>query len=79
MTIGGCNEFQEYCNDIHVFDVEKLTWFQPELNGSVPARYLHSASVYDDKLFIYGGFAKNSDRKYLKFLVIDFDLILFCF
>ncbi|CEP13651.1 hypothetical protein [Parasitella parasitica] len=61
----GCNEFQEYCNDVHVFDVEKLAWFQPELNGSVAARYLHSASVYDDKLFIYGGFAKNSDRTYV--------------
>ncbi|KAI8638856.1 hypothetical protein BD408DRAFT_372732 [Parasitella parasitica] len=65
IVFGGCNEFQEYCNDVHVFDTEKLAWFQPELNGSVSARYLHSASVYDDKLFIYGGFAKNSDRTYV--------------
>ncbi|KAL7329539.1 hypothetical protein PS15p_204617 [Mucor circinelloides] len=65
IVFGGCNEFQEYCNDVHVFDIEKLTWFQPELNGSVPARYLHSASVYDNKLFVYGGFAKNSDRTYV--------------
>lgn len=41
-----------------------MTWFQPEINGIVvPARYLHSASVYDDKLFVYGGFARNSDCK----------------
>ncbi|KAI9469849.1 MAG: hypothetical protein EXX96DRAFT_587629 [Benjaminiella poitrasii] len=65
VIFGGCNEYQEYCNDVHVFDIEKMTWFQPELNDSVPARYLHTASVYDDKLFIYGGFARNSDCTYV--------------
>jgi hypothetical protein len=63
LCVGGCNEYQEYCNDVHIFDIEKMTWFQPEMNGVVPARYLHSASVYDNKLFVYGGFAKNSDCK----------------
>lgn len=45
-----------------------MTWFQPDIqqkNTTVPARYLHSASVYDNKLFIYGGFAKNSDCTYV--------------
>ncbi|GAA5796966.1 hypothetical protein HPULCUR_002344 [Helicostylum pulchrum] len=65
IVFGGCNEFQEYCNDIHVFDIQKQTWFQPDINGIVPARYLHSASVYNNKLFIYGGFAKNSDCTYV--------------
>ncbi|KAI7894102.1 uncharacterized protein EV154DRAFT_415708 [Mucor mucedo] len=65
IVFGGCNEFQEYCNDIHVYDIQKQTWFQPDINGIVPARYLHSASVYDNKLFIYGGFAKNSDCTYV--------------
>ncbi|KAI7907203.1 uncharacterized protein BX663DRAFT_495173 [Cokeromyces recurvatus] len=65
IIFGGCNEYQEYCNDVHLFNIEKMTWFQPEFNGSIPARYLHTASVYDDKLFIYGGFAKNSDCTYV--------------
>ena len=61
IVFGGCNEYQEYCNDVHLFDIQKSTWYQPELNGIVPARYLHSATMYNDKLFIYGGFAKNSE------------------
>ncbi|KAI8075475.1 uncharacterized protein B0P05DRAFT_547641 [Gilbertella persicaria] len=65
IIFGGCNEYQEYCNDIHIFDIEKSSWFQPEIDNVVPARYLHSASVYDDKLFIYGGFAKNSNCTYV--------------
>ncbi|KAI8093551.1 uncharacterized protein BX664DRAFT_278592 [Halteromyces radiatus] len=65
IVFGGCNESQSYCNDIHIFDLEKLTWCQPVINGSVSARYLHSAVVYDDKLFIYGGFAKNTDCTYV--------------
>ncbi|SAL98698.1 hypothetical protein [Absidia glauca] len=62
---GGCNESQAYCNDIHIFDLETLTWCQPDVSGSVSARYLHSAVVYDDKLFVYGGFAKNTDCTYV--------------
>ncbi|KAI9030812.1 hypothetical protein CLU79DRAFT_731626 [Phycomyces nitens] len=61
LVFGGCNEFQEYCNDVHIFDLDKFTWFQPKTTGAIPARYLHSAVAHDDKLFIYGGFAKNSD------------------
>lgn len=40
-----------------------MIWIQPEIKGSVQARYLHSATVYDDKLFVYGGFAKSTDCK----------------
>ncbi|KAG0179337.1 hypothetical protein DFQ29_002227 [Apophysomyces sp. BC1021] len=65
IVFGGCNEFQEYCDDIHMFDLEKLTWFQPRVTGAIPARYLHSAVVFGDKLFVYGGFAKNSDCTYV--------------
>lgn len=68
--LGGCNEYQEYCNDIHIFDIDKLTWIQPEINGSVPARYLHSAVVFNDKLFVYGGFAKNSECNNLQSCMI---------
>lgn len=40
-----------------------MIWIQPEIKGSVQARYLHSATVYNDKLFVYGGFAKSTDCK----------------
>lgn len=65
IIIGGCDEVQDYYNDIHIFDIETFTWFQPDLKESVSARYLHSASVYGNKLFIYGGFAKNSECKWI--------------
>lgn len=63
MCIGGCDEFQNYYNDIHLFDINNSTWIQPQIEESVPARYMHSASVYNNKLFIYGGFAKNPECK----------------
>ncbi|OBZ91336.1 Kelch domain-containing protein 3 [Choanephora cucurbitarum] len=71
IIFGGCNEHQDYCDDIHVFDIQSLIWFQPKINESVPARYLHSASVYDDKLFIYGGFAKNSGCSLCTYVLND--------
>ncbi|RUS16955.1 hypothetical protein BC938DRAFT_476410, partial [Jimgerdemannia flammicorona] len=62
IIFGGCNEFSDYCSDLCVFDIQKSTWIRPEIRGlNVPARYLHTATVYDDKLYVYGGFAKNSD------------------
>lgn len=62
LTKGGSNEFQEFCNDVVLFDVEKRAWFRPEISGHhVPARYLHTATILDDKLYVYGGFAKNTE------------------
>jgi hypothetical protein len=63
LALGGCNEFQDYCNDIHIFNMDTLTWTQPTITGSVCARYLHTSVVYEDKLFVYGGFAKSADCK----------------
>ncbi|KAI8394338.1 uncharacterized protein BYT42DRAFT_467647, partial [Radiomyces spectabilis] len=57
--------FQDYCNDVHIFDLRTFTWSQPQITGVVSARYLHSAVVFNDKLFIYGGFAKSSDCTYV--------------
>ncbi|OZJ06408.1 hypothetical protein BZG36_00576 [Bifiguratus adelaidae] len=67
VIFGGCNEYQEYCNDVHIFDIEKQTWTRPDVRGShnVAARYLHTATVYDDKLFVYGGFAKKPEYTYV--------------
>ncbi|KAI8073177.1 hypothetical protein BC940DRAFT_343867 [Gongronella butleri] len=65
IIFGGCNEEQLFCNDVHIFDLEKLCWFRPEVNGAVLARYLHSATVYQDKLYVYGGFSRNSNCTYV--------------
>lgn len=43
--------------------MDTLTWTQPTITGSVCARYLHTSVVYEDKLFVYGGFAKSADCK----------------
>ena len=63
VSLGGCNEYQEYCNDIHIFNLKTSTWHQPAITGSVSARYLHSATLFEDRLIVYGGFAKSSDCK----------------
>jgi hypothetical protein len=65
VIFGGCNEFQEYCGDVHVFDLKTSTWHQPKITGSVSNRYLHSATLFEDKLIVYGGFAKSADCTYV--------------
>ncbi|KAI7866399.1 hypothetical protein BDF14DRAFT_837150 [Spinellus fusiger] len=65
IVFGGCNEFQEYCNDIYIFNLSTLTWTNPRVNTTVSARYLHSATLYEDKLFIYGGFARSMECTYV--------------
>ncbi|CAO3651045.1 unnamed protein product [Mucor fragilis] len=65
IVFGGCNEYQEYCGDVHIFNLKTSTWHQPSITGSVSSRYLHSATVFEDKLIVYGGFAKSSDCTYV--------------
>jgi hypothetical protein len=50
---------------VHIFNLKTSTWHQPNITGSVSSRYLHSATVFEDKLIIYGGFAKSSDCTYV--------------
>lgn len=57
--------------------MEKLTWLQPEIKGTVHARYLHSAAIYDNKLFIYGGFAKKAECKINKITIYIYIWLLF--
>ncbi|KAG5457811.1 MAG: hypothetical protein BJ554DRAFT_2084 [Olpidium bornovanus] len=62
----GSNEFQEYCNDVVIYDLSKRTWFRPNVGGkTVAARYLHSAVVHENKLYVYGGFARNTEMTYV--------------
>ncbi|KAI7900069.1 uncharacterized protein BX663DRAFT_477289 [Cokeromyces recurvatus] len=65
IVFGGCNENQDYCGDVYIFDIKTSAWYQPTIKNSITARYLHSAIVYKDKLIIYGGFARSSECTYV--------------
>jgi hypothetical protein len=42
-----------------MFDLHKKCWIIPTVTGTVTARFFHTATVYDDKLFIYGGIGES--------------------
>ena len=42
-----------------MFDIHKKCWIIPKVTGTVTARFFHTATVYDDKLFIYGGIGES--------------------
>ncbi|KAG0319242.1 hypothetical protein BGZ97_002534 [Linnemannia gamsii] len=65
IIFGGANEYSDYRDDVIVFSLQTRTWSRPEIRGEVPARYLHSATVYRNKMYVYGGFAKNSKCTYV--------------
>ncbi|KAF9404192.1 hypothetical protein BGZ94_004316 [Podila epigama] len=65
IIFGGSNEYLEYRNDVIVFSLKTRVWSRPDIKGEVPARYLHSATVYKNKMYVYGGFAKDSKRTYV--------------
>ncbi|KAI8599990.1 hypothetical protein EDD21DRAFT_145749 [Dissophora ornata] len=65
IVFGGSNEYTEYRDDVVVFSLQTKTWSRPEIRGEVPARYLHSATVYKNRMYVYGGFAKNSKCTYV--------------
>ncbi|KAF9403169.1 hypothetical protein BGX21_006535 [Mortierella sp. AD011] len=70
IIFGGSNEFYEYRDDVIVFSLLTKTWSRPEIRGEVPARYLHSATVYKNKMYVYGGFAKNSKcKRHLRYFI----------
>ncbi|KAI8141224.1 hypothetical protein BJV82DRAFT_619741 [Fennellomyces sp. T-0311] len=58
LVIFGGNGEEEggYFDDVSVLDLDTLTWWQPETYGIKPeGRMRHSATIYDDKLYIAGG------------------------
>ncbi|KAG0330159.1 hypothetical protein BG000_011819 [Podila horticola] len=65
IIFGGSNEYLEYRDDVIVFSLKTKVWSRPDIKGEVPARYLHSATVYKNKMYVYGGFAKDSKRTYV--------------
>jgi hypothetical protein len=61
--IGGYDN-KEFYNRVILFNLNDHTWHCPTVRGPhVIARYLHTAVVYNDKMYTYGGFAKNPESK----------------
>ncbi|KAI9598755.1 hypothetical protein BDF19DRAFT_419758 [Syncephalis fuscata] len=57
----GINERQEFCGDVLLFGLNDHIWYQPTIHGHHAApRYLHTALVYKNKMYVYGGFSKNT-------------------
>ncbi|KAF9582061.1 hypothetical protein BGW38_000708 [Lunasporangiospora selenospora] len=52
IIFGGANEDLQYRDDVIAFSLTSRTWFRPEIRGEVPARYLHSATVYKNRMFM---------------------------
>ncbi|KRZ08608.1 Host cell factor 1 [Trichinella zimbabwensis] len=49
--------------DLWILDLKSMTWNSPMLSGIPPApRSLHSASVIDDKMYIFGGWIPLSNK-----------------
>ena len=47
---------RKYLNDVHVLDLERMTWSSLEVKGEKPvARDSHAAFTMGWKLFVYGG------------------------
>ncbi|KAF7729362.1 hypothetical protein EC973_004618 [Apophysomyces ossiformis] len=58
---GNSEDDGEYCSDVTVLDLETMTWWHPETRGIKPeGRVRHSATIYNDKLYIAGGITVSS-------------------
>ncbi|KAJ3327594.1 hypothetical protein HDU93_001875, partial [Gonapodya sp. JEL0774] len=56
IVFGGCDKDEQYCSDIHVLDLQTMTWTSPETRGPAPlGRARHAACIHNDKLYIHGG------------------------
>lgn len=51
----GGKRHERVCGLLHILDLETRTWQTQKLPPRMPARYSHSACVYEGNLLIYGG------------------------
>ncbi|XP_054706204.1 kelch domain-containing protein 3-like [Uloborus diversus] len=55
------NEY--YCNKIIRFNTESMLWEAPDVSGDIPCgRRSHSAVVYQDELYIFGGYNAGNNK-----------------
>lgn len=75
VIFGGNSEEDIHFNDVAVLDLNNMTWWHPKVNGFIPeGRIRHSASIYQDKLYIAGGINVGTTATFADSLLI-LDLI----
>ncbi|UYV83759.1 KLHDC3 [Cordylochernes scorpioides] len=56
---------EEYCNSLTFLDTLKMEWIRPHTNGRIPiGRRSHSAFVFEDRLYIFGGYNSLFDTHF---------------
>ncbi|KAG5890788.1 hypothetical protein JTB14_007182 [Gonioctena quinquepunctata] len=68
---GTTNEFTSrrpvvlYCNELWYLDLKAFTWHKCKNSGSIPVgRRSHSAFVYNEKMYIFGGYNSVREQHY---------------
>lgn len=75
VIFGGNSEEDIHFNDVAVLSLSNMTWWHPEISGFIPkGRIRHSASIYQNKLYIAGGINVNSSASFADTILI-LDLI----
>ncbi|KAG0171214.1 hypothetical protein DFQ28_001097 [Apophysomyces sp. BC1034] len=70
IVFGGNGEEEDrYYGDLAVLHLDTMTWWHPEIATAPEGRIKHSATVYDDKLYIAGGLEHDKYAETL--LVLD--------
>jgi N-acetylneuraminic acid mutarotase len=65
VIFGGNSEEDIHFNDVAVLSLSNMTWWHPEISGFIPkGRIRHSASIYQNKLYIAGGINVNSSASF---------------
>eukprot|EP01130_Rhizamoeba_saxonica_P013053 TRINITY_DN5536_c3_g1_i2.p1 TRINITY_DN5536_c3_g1~~TRINITY_DN5536_c3_g1_i2.p1 ORF type:complete len:456 (-),score=109.47 TRINITY_DN5536_c3_g1_i2:227-1594(-) len=79
IVFGGISEQGQRLNDLHVLDLDTLTWDQPVIRGVEPRPRLgHSSAVLNDNvLVIFGGYGINTEtnlqEKFNDIVLLQFD------
>jgi N-acetylneuraminic acid mutarotase len=56
ILIFGGHDSKHMLNDLHLFDIETLSWSQPVISGNIcSARAGHTATLVNNKLIVFGG------------------------
>lgn len=71
IIFGGYDDEEELCNDVHVLDLQTLSWEQPTIHGPIPPPLSrHAAVIHEDRLYVHGGKSQN-DRVLSHLYILD--------
>lgn len=60
VLFGGCNQDDEFYNDLYFYDIIGQTWLRINQNGKIPSpRCGHTARIYGSKMWIFGGYSRE--------------------